>query len=149
MKSLTNHMPGARGVNLTDGTTLWIEPGQTVEIDPKDIVGALPDLGKPRDVDGGDSAFVFELTTENAALKVQITDLTNEVAALRAENAALKTAPAPEPGPLDQSIPDLTAHLAMVTDADEVQKLLDAETAGKSRAGAIAVLEARRDELLA
>jgi hypothetical protein len=56
---------------------------------------------------------------------------------------------AAEPGPLDRSIPDLTAHLATMDDADEVQKLLDAETAGKSRAGAIAALEARRDELLA
>lgn len=57
--------------------------------------------------------------------------------------------PAPEPGPLDQSIEKLTEYLATVTDADEVQKLLDAETAGKSRTGAIAALEARRDALLA
>ena len=56
---------------------------------------------------------------------------------------------APEPGPLDQSIPDLEKHAAGMDDADEVQKLIDAETAGKSRAGAIAVLEARRDALLA
>lgn len=54
-----------------------------------------------------------------------------------------------EPGPLDGSVDDLAAHLATVTDADEVQRLLDAETAGKSRKGAIAALEARRDELLA
>lgn len=56
---------------------------------------------------------------------------------------------APEPGPLDMSIDDLTAHLEGVTDADEVQKLIDAETAGKSRKGALAALEARRDALLA
>lgn len=54
-----------------------------------------------------------------------------------------------EPGPLDGSVDDLTEHLATVTDADEVQKLIDAETAGKSRKGALAALEARRDELLA
>lgn len=54
-----------------------------------------------------------------------------------------------EPGPLDQSIDKLTEYLAGVNDADEVQKLLDDETAGKSRAGAISALEARRDELLA
>jgi hypothetical protein len=54
-----------------------------------------------------------------------------------------------EPGPLDRSIPELEKHLEGVTDADEVQRLIDAETAGKSRSGALAVLEARRDALLA
>lgn len=54
-----------------------------------------------------------------------------------------------EPGPLDGSVEELTAHLASVTDADEVQKLIDAETAGKSRKGALSALEARRDEILA
>jgi hypothetical protein len=61
-------------------------------------------------------------------------------------NGAAETA---EPGPLDGSVDDLTAHLATVDDADAVQALIDAETAGKSRKGAIAALEARRDELLA
>lgn len=56
---------------------------------------------------------------------------------------------APEPGPLDGNVDDLSAHLATVDDLDEVQRLLDAETAGKSRKGAIAAIEARRDELLA
>jgi len=60
-----------------------------------------------------------------------------------------KTEAAGEPGPLDGSVEDLTAHLAGVTDADEVQKLIEAETAGKSRKGALAALEARRDEILA
>jgi hypothetical protein len=54
-----------------------------------------------------------------------------------------------EPGPLDQSVEKLTAWLEGVTDADEVEKLIAAETAGKSRAGAITALEARRDALLA
>jgi hypothetical protein len=54
-----------------------------------------------------------------------------------------------EPGPLDQSVDDLTAYLATIDDADEVQKLIDAETAGKSRKGAITALETRRDEILA
>ncbi|MES3042677.1 hypothetical protein [Sphingomonas faeni] len=54
-----------------------------------------------------------------------------------------------EPGPLDGSVDELTAHLANMTDADEVQKLFDAETAGKSRKGALSAIEARRDELLA
>lgn len=54
-----------------------------------------------------------------------------------------------EPGPLDGSVPELTAYLEGVTDADEVQKLIDAETGGKSRKGALEALEARRDALLA
>lgn len=58
-------------------------------------------------------------------------------------------AAAPEPCPLDLNLDDLEAHLATMTDPDAVQALLDAEIAGKSRKGAVAALEARRDELLA
>lgn len=54
-----------------------------------------------------------------------------------------------EPSLLDGSVDDLTTHLASITDADEVQKLIDGEVAGKSRKSALAALEARRDELLA
>jgi len=54
---------------------------------------------------------------------------------------------AAEPGPLDQSIPDLIEYLKGVTDLAHVNALIDAEQAGKSRTGAMAALEARRDEL--
>lgn len=54
-----------------------------------------------------------------------------------------------EPGPLDGNVDELVKHLDGVDNPDEVQKLIDAETAGKSRKGALAALEARRDELLA
>lgn len=54
-----------------------------------------------------------------------------------------------EPGPLDGSVDDLTAHIATIGDADQIQALIDSETAGKSRKGALAALEARRDEILA
>lgn len=54
---------------------------------------------------------------------------------------------ASEPGPLDGSVVELTEHLAGVNDVDEVQKLIDAETAGKSRKGALAALEERKAEL--
>ena len=63
--------------------------------------------------------------------------------------AAKVEQPADEPGPLDSSIPELTEHLAGVDDADEVERLIAAEKAGKSRSGALAALEARRDELKA
>jgi hypothetical protein len=48
-----------------------------------------------------------------------------------------------EPGPLDGSIADLTAHIEGIDDADEIQRLIDAETAGKSRIGALAALNDR------
>jgi hypothetical protein len=55
---------------------------------------------------------------------------------------------AAEPGPLDGNVDELTAHLATIDNVDDVQSLIDAETAGKSRKSALAALEARRDELL-
>jgi hypothetical protein len=54
-----------------------------------------------------------------------------------------------EPGPLDGNVDELTAYLEGVDDPDAVQALIEAETAGKSRKGALAALESRRDELLA
>ena len=51
--------------------------------------------------------------------------------------------------PLAGTIEDLKAHIATLTNPDDVQKLIDAEKAGKNRNGGIALLEARRDELLA
>lgn len=53
----------------------------------------------------------------------------------------------PEPGPLDQSVEKLTEYLADVDDADEIDRLIKAEEGGKSRVGALAALEARKDEL--
>lgn len=51
--------------------------------------------------------------------------------------------------PLGGTIKDLKAHIATITNPDDVQKLIDAEKAGNNRNGGIALLEARRDELLA
>lgn len=82
MKEFTNHTPGARGINLADGTTRWIEPGETVELDPKMIVGDVPDLGKKgaAPVDDADvkalKARVSDLEKENAELTKQVEDLT-------------------------------------------------------------------------
>lgn len=82
MKEFTNHTPGARGINLVDGTTRWIEPGETVELDPKSIVGDVPDLGKKgaAPVDDADvkalKARVSDLEKENAELTKQVEELT-------------------------------------------------------------------------
>lgn len=139
MKKLTNHMPGPRGINLVGGDTRWLEPGETAEIDEKTIAGAIPDLGKAPDAaaaDGPDPRIAL-LEAENLRLTARVTELEAQVDAGN------------EPGPLDQSVEKLTAHLETVTDADEVERLLVAEKAGKSRTGAVAALEARRDALLA
>jgi hypothetical protein len=41
---LTNNTGGARGVNLKDGTTVWLEPGETREFDKADVTNAHEDL---------------------------------------------------------------------------------------------------------
>lgn len=89
-----------------------------------------------------------------AGEKAKVTDMTDdEVTAAKAPGYFDLTGgasdEAAEPGPLDQSVAKLTEYLKSVTDADQVQKLIDAETAGKSRDGALAALEARRDAILA
>lgn len=86
--------------------------------------------------------------------KVEVSDMTDdEVKAAKASGYFKldggSSEKAPEPGPLDQSVEKLTEYLKSVNDADEVQKLIDAETAGKSRAGALSALKERQDAILA
>lgn len=50
-------------------------------------------------------------------------------------------------GPLDGSVKDLIAHLSDVDDAKVIRALIADEKAGKTRAGALAALEARLDEI--
>lgn len=54
---------------------------------------------------------------------------------------------ASEPGPLDQSITKLTEYLKGVDDAAELDRLREAEVNGKSRDGALAAIDARKQEL--
>lgn len=69
MKTFTNHTAGARGINLKGGGTHWIEPGETVELDPETFAdGPLPDFGKP-----GDSPAQSD---EIESLKAELTRLT-------------------------------------------------------------------------
>jgi hypothetical protein len=73
MKSFTNHTRGPRGINLSDGTTRWVEPGATVELDEKDIAkNGLPDLGKPGDAPVVDDGKQAALEAENAELRAQL-----------------------------------------------------------------------------
>lgn len=80
MKKLTNHTIGPRGVNLKDGTTRWIDPGQTVEIEAGDIVGEVPDLGKPGDAPAADGGEIETLTAQLAAVTKERDDLKAQVA---------------------------------------------------------------------
>jgi hypothetical protein len=86
MKKYTNHTPGLRGIN-TDGGTVWIESGASVEIDPKTIIGALPDLGKASAKSVADDA-----TAEIEKLKADHAEAigtlkTDHAAALKEETA--------------------------------------------------------------
>jgi hypothetical protein len=127
MKSFTNHTAGPKGVNLNDGSTHWIEPGETVEIDPDTISGKLPDLGKPSRAadDDDDEAYSVEAAREevrqaaqthidaiNAAHAAEIDDLT-----ARAEDAekALADAQAAPSKPISLSGKDKAKLLAIAT----------------------------------
>lgn len=104
MKKLTNHMLGPRGVNTNSGT-VWIEPGQTVEIDPKEIVGELPELGKASDASKADDdnadmialleAEIADLKKAGEAQTKEVADLKKSVAEKDKEIADLKKAAKP------------------------------------------------------
>ena len=89
MKEFTNHAPGARGINLTDGTTKWIEPGETVELDPKSILGDVPNLGKRGKSDDSGSADLSALTAQVAELTKQVEELTTANKALDKDKTEL------------------------------------------------------------
>lgn len=80
MKTFTNHTAGPRGILMTDGTTTWVDPGQSVEIDSKLVnVDKLPDLGKARkDGSDDDAQLAAAFEADNAALQQQVADLTKE-----------------------------------------------------------------------
>lgn len=93
----TNYQRGPRGINLANGTTFWVEPGQEVTIGAKDkdgkqhldvngndveIKGDLPDFGRKADAEADAAAGdrIEALEAENADLKDQVADLTKKLA---------------------------------------------------------------------
>lgn len=79
------------------------------------------------------------------ALKAELADKLALVDERLAElTAKLGAAAQPDPGPLDQSIPDLTAYLETVSDLGTLDALIEAEKGGKSRSGALEALDARK-----
>lgn len=83
MATYTNHAPGARGIRTKDGLVM-LEPGQSAEIDPKAIVGNVPDLGEAK-ASTDDAELVKAVEGENAALKKQVDDLIKERDDLKAQ----------------------------------------------------------------
>lgn len=77
---VTNYQPGARGVNLKDGRTIWVEPGQTVDIDGE-VQGDMPDFGKKPDAVAADDAgkALDAANARIAELEAQVADLTSQL----------------------------------------------------------------------
>jgi hypothetical protein len=44
MAQFTNTASGARGINMKDGSTTFVEPGQTVELNKTDVAKVHPDI---------------------------------------------------------------------------------------------------------
>jgi hypothetical protein len=55
MAKFTNTAEGARGINLADGTTAWVDPGQSVDLDDGTIAknGIYPGAFDGADVPSG------------------------------------------------------------------------------------------------
>lgn len=83
MTKFTNYAPGPRGINLTNGTTRWLEPGETADLKKEDIAGELPDLGKESDV----ATANVEQAADLAAARAQIEALSAANAGLTAQVA--------------------------------------------------------------
>lgn len=105
MKKFTNYALGTRGIR-TEAGVVYLDPGQSAEIDPKTIVGEVPDLGKKSDApaDGPDAG-------DFDALTAQVSDLTRQVEALTAERDELAEAGAQ----LAKSNADLTKQVEALT----------------------------------
>jgi small-conductance mechanosensitive channel len=86
MKTFTNYAPGARGITLKSGDIEWLEPGQSVKLDPEDVVEPLPDLGaKPPAQDPDEAERVAALEAENADLKKQVAEQGDQITKLTAD----------------------------------------------------------------
>lgn len=71
MAKITNFARGPRGISLKDGSTIWLDPGQSEDIKKDDIAGPLPDLGTAPAVSetDGDDDRVSALSAEIDSLK--------------------------------------------------------------------------------
>jgi len=72
MTTVTNYQPGPRGINLENGSTVWVESGQTVDISDLKVKKPLPDFGKPADQAERDANDVEALRARVAELEAQL-----------------------------------------------------------------------------
>lgn len=49
MANFTNTGPGPRGINLKDGSTVWVEPGEVVEVDSKQVADSYDGIKETKD----------------------------------------------------------------------------------------------------
>lgn len=78
MKTYTNYAPGTRGITVNSDTGPYIhylDPGQSVKLDPKDVIAAS-DLGKPGDEPSLHEADADALNARMTELKKQVESLT-------------------------------------------------------------------------
>jgi hypothetical protein len=80
MAKITNYARGPRGITMKDGTTVWLDPGQSADRRKDDIAGELPDLGQPAPATG----------EADNDLKAQLAELTSQLAAVVKERDDLK-----------------------------------------------------------
>ncbi|WP_420139812.1 hypothetical protein [Sphingomonas sp.] len=82
MAQFTNTAPGARGVNMKDGTTVLIDAGKSIDLDKDKIDKLHPDIraGGPKEAEGG-----AELNAANEELTGQVKALTEQVADLQSK----------------------------------------------------------------
>lgn len=72
MAKITNHSPGLRGITMQGGDTVWLEPGQSADIDKSKVAGELPDLGRPPADEPADDSEVSALRARVAELEAQL-----------------------------------------------------------------------------
>lgn len=154
-ETFTTNIPQGSWMDLLD------ENGNVVE---RPDHKPAEDIALQADIDALAAASVERLKnalddkdTAIAEKDTAIADKDARIAELEAKLAAASKAPAaapaaatgaqPDPGPLDKSIPDLTAYLETVSDVGTIDALIAAEKGGKSRSGAIDALEARKTAL--
>lgn len=91
---VTNYAPGMRGINLKDEGTRWLNPGDSLEFDEADMIGAMPDLGQATEATIADqAALTQELASANAqiaSLQATIADQAAQIEALTSPQSAKK-----------------------------------------------------------
>lgn len=133
-------------------TTNIAQGSWMTELDEKGNAIVRPDHSPPpaKDkarADGDDAAIETlkkQLEAKSELLDSKLAELDAKIAEL---NAKLEAGEQTEPGPLDTSIAELATYLEGISDVGAIDALIAAETAGKTRSGALKVLDERKAAL--